>query len=168
MLSRFWENMAHPSPIRTNTAKQARSSTKGRLWAQRDQSPNPQPRKNLWLTVSGENSSTLIVLLLSVGTVITENVCCNCSDRTALSEKKTVLKPKSPEKSRPDEKDVEKSPAKKTDGQPLLQPPTLMKYIWGRLFDIRVAEYQLCVMCDYKMVAILRKTKGSVQDVTQF
>lgn len=38
------------------------------------------------------------------------------SDRTALSEKKTVLKPKSPEKSRPDEKDVEKSPAKKTEG----------------------------------------------------
>ncbi|XP_027132186.1 probable E3 ubiquitin-protein ligase HECTD4 isoform X1 [Larimichthys crocea] len=37
------------------------------------------------------------------------------SVRTALSEKKTVLKPKSPEKSRPDEKDVEKSPAKKTE-----------------------------------------------------
>uniref|UniRef100_A0A8D3DKM7 HECT domain-containing protein n=1 Tax=Scophthalmus maximus TaxID=52904 RepID=A0A8D3DKM7_SCOMX len=37
------------------------------------------------------------------------------SVRTALSEKKTVLKPKSPEKCRPDEKDVEKSPAKKTD-----------------------------------------------------
>lgn len=116
--------MAHPSPIRTNTAKQARSSTKGRLWAPRDPSPNPQPRKNLWSTVSGENSSTHSVLLLSVptnfGTVKKENVCCGCSDRTALSEKKTVLKPKSPEKSRPDEKDVEKSPAKKTDGQPLI------------------------------------------------
>lgn len=36
--------------------------------------------------------------------------------RTALSEKKAVLKPKSPEKSKPDEKDVEKSPAKKTEG----------------------------------------------------
>ncbi|XP_005729506.1 probable E3 ubiquitin-protein ligase HECTD4 isoform X5 [Pundamilia nyererei] len=39
------------------------------------------------------------------------------SVRTALSEKKTVLKPKSPEKSRPEEKDVEKSPAKKTEGK---------------------------------------------------
>ncbi|KAM7391556.1 hypothetical protein PAMP_022238 [Pampus punctatissimus] len=37
------------------------------------------------------------------------------SVRTALSEKKTVLKPKSPEKSRPDDKDVEKSPAKKPE-----------------------------------------------------
>ncbi|XP_041692213.2 probable E3 ubiquitin-protein ligase HECTD4 isoform X1 [Coregonus clupeaformis] len=37
------------------------------------------------------------------------------SVRTALSEKKTVLKPKSPEKSRPDEKDTEKSPAKKPE-----------------------------------------------------
>ncbi|XP_031704959.1 probable E3 ubiquitin-protein ligase HECTD4 isoform X2 [Anarrhichthys ocellatus] len=37
------------------------------------------------------------------------------SVRTALSEKKTVLKPKSPEKSRPDEKEVEKSPAKKVE-----------------------------------------------------
>ncbi|KAF6729287.1 putative E3 ubiquitin-protein ligase HECTD4 [Oryzias melastigma] len=37
------------------------------------------------------------------------------SVRTALSEKKTVLKPKSPEKSRPDEKDLEKSPSKKTE-----------------------------------------------------
>ncbi|KAK6306389.1 hypothetical protein J4Q44_G00233140 [Coregonus suidteri] len=36
-------------------------------------------------------------------------------NRTALSEKKTVLKPKSPEKSRPDEKDTEKSPAKKPE-----------------------------------------------------
>lgn len=41
--------------------------------------------------------------------------------RTALSEKKAVLKPKSPEKSKPDEKDVEKSPAKKTEG--LLNSP---------------------------------------------
>ena len=40
------------------------------------------------------------------------------SARTALSEKKAVLKPKSPEKSRPDEKDVEKSPAKKPEGRP--------------------------------------------------
>ncbi|XP_056457694.1 probable E3 ubiquitin-protein ligase HECTD4 isoform X1 [Gadus chalcogrammus] len=39
----------------------------------------------------------------------------NCVSRTALCEKKTVLKPKSPEKSRPDEKDVEKSPAKKPE-----------------------------------------------------
>lgn len=38
------------------------------------------------------------------------------SNRTALSEKKTVLKPKSPEKSRPEEKDTEKSPAKKLEG----------------------------------------------------
>ncbi|KAK7934210.1 hypothetical protein WMY93_005106 [Mugilogobius chulae] len=37
------------------------------------------------------------------------------SVRTALSEKKAVLKPKSPEKSKPDEKDLEKSPAKKPD-----------------------------------------------------
>ncbi|XP_061115937.1 probable E3 ubiquitin-protein ligase HECTD4 isoform X3 [Conger conger] len=37
------------------------------------------------------------------------------SVRTALSEKKPVLKPKSPEKARPDEKDTEKSPAKKLD-----------------------------------------------------
>uniref|UniRef100_A0A8C8HAD7 HECT domain-containing protein n=1 Tax=Oncorhynchus tshawytscha TaxID=74940 RepID=A0A8C8HAD7_ONCTS len=37
------------------------------------------------------------------------------SVRTALSEKKTLLKPKSPEKSRPDEKDTEKSPAKKPE-----------------------------------------------------
>jgi len=33
-----------------------------------------------------------------------------------LSEKKTVLKPKSPEKTKPDEKDPEKSPAKKLEG----------------------------------------------------
>lgn len=38
------------------------------------------------------------------------------SSRTALSEKKAVLKPKSPEKSKPDEKDLEKSPAKKPEG----------------------------------------------------
>uniref|UniRef100_A0AAY5EYU7 HECT domain-containing protein n=1 Tax=Electrophorus electricus TaxID=8005 RepID=A0AAY5EYU7_ELEEL len=37
------------------------------------------------------------------------------SVRTALSEKKPVLKPKSPEKSRPDEKDLEKSPTKKME-----------------------------------------------------
>ncbi|KAG5840241.1 hypothetical protein ANANG_G00186730 [Anguilla anguilla] len=37
------------------------------------------------------------------------------SVRTALSEKKPVLKPKSPEKARPDEKDTEKSPAKKQE-----------------------------------------------------
>ncbi|XP_063042342.1 probable E3 ubiquitin-protein ligase HECTD4 isoform X2 [Engraulis encrasicolus] len=37
------------------------------------------------------------------------------SVRTALSEKKPVLKPKSPEKARPDEKDLEKSPAKKLE-----------------------------------------------------
>lgn len=36
--------------------------------------------------------------------------------RTVLSEKKTVLKPKSPEKTKPDEKDPEKSPAKKLEG----------------------------------------------------
>uniref|UniRef100_A0A6Q2ZID3 HECT domain-containing protein n=1 Tax=Esox lucius TaxID=8010 RepID=A0A6Q2ZID3_ESOLU len=39
------------------------------------------------------------------------------SVRTALSEKKTVLKPKSPDKPRPDEKDTEKSPAKKPEVQ---------------------------------------------------
>uniref|UniRef100_W5LMJ7 HECT domain E3 ubiquitin protein ligase 4 n=1 Tax=Astyanax mexicanus TaxID=7994 RepID=W5LMJ7_ASTMX len=37
------------------------------------------------------------------------------SVRTALSEKKPVLKPKSPEKARPDEKDLEKSPTKKLE-----------------------------------------------------
>ncbi|XP_067256066.1 probable E3 ubiquitin-protein ligase HECTD4 isoform X7 [Chanodichthys erythropterus] len=37
------------------------------------------------------------------------------SVRTVLSEKKTVLKPKSPEKTKPDEKDPEKSPAKKLE-----------------------------------------------------
>ncbi|XP_036454105.1 probable E3 ubiquitin-protein ligase HECTD4 isoform X4 [Colossoma macropomum] len=37
------------------------------------------------------------------------------SVRTALSEKKPVLKPKSPEKARPDEKDPEKSPTKKQE-----------------------------------------------------
>ncbi|XP_062371736.1 probable E3 ubiquitin-protein ligase HECTD4 isoform X2 [Sardina pilchardus] len=37
---------------------------------------------------------------------------------TALSEKKPVLKPKSPEKARPDEKDLEKSPAKKLEAVP--------------------------------------------------
>ncbi|KAI1901157.1 hypothetical protein AGOR_G00057300 [Albula goreensis] len=37
------------------------------------------------------------------------------SVRTALSEKKPILKPKSPEKARPDEKDTEKSPAKKQE-----------------------------------------------------
>ncbi|KAJ8415515.1 hypothetical protein AAFF_G00424950 [Aldrovandia affinis] len=37
------------------------------------------------------------------------------SVRTALSEKKPVLKPKSPEKARADEKDLEKSPAKKQE-----------------------------------------------------
>ncbi|TRY90504.1 hypothetical protein DNTS_002641, partial [Danionella cerebrum] len=37
------------------------------------------------------------------------------SVRTVLSEKKTVLKPKSPEKAKPDEKDPEKSPAKKPE-----------------------------------------------------
>ncbi len=40
-----------------------------------------------------------------------------CFSRTVLSEKKTVLKPKSPEKTKPDEKDPEKSPAKKLEGQ---------------------------------------------------
>lgn len=43
-------------------------------------------------------------------------LCSSLSLRTALSEKKPVLKPKSPEKARPDEKDTEKSPAKKQDG----------------------------------------------------
>ncbi|KAG8597816.1 hypothetical protein GDO81_002399 [Engystomops pustulosus] len=37
------------------------------------------------------------------------------SVRTALSEKKPIVKPKSPEKSRPDEKDPDKSPTKKQD-----------------------------------------------------
>uniref|UniRef100_A0A3B4BE60 HECT domain-containing protein n=1 Tax=Periophthalmus magnuspinnatus TaxID=409849 RepID=A0A3B4BE60_9GOBI len=37
------------------------------------------------------------------------------SVRTALSEKKAVLKPKSPEKCKPDEKDLDKSPAKKPE-----------------------------------------------------
>ncbi|XP_051557544.1 probable E3 ubiquitin-protein ligase HECTD4 [Myxocyprinus asiaticus] len=37
------------------------------------------------------------------------------SVRTVLSEKKPVLKPKSPEKTKPDEKDLEKSPAKKLE-----------------------------------------------------
>lgn len=37
------------------------------------------------------------------------------SVRTVLSEKKTVLKPKSPEKTKPEEKDPEKSPAKKLE-----------------------------------------------------
>uniref|UniRef100_A0A8C1RQA0 HECT domain E3 ubiquitin protein ligase 4 n=1 Tax=Cyprinus carpio TaxID=7962 RepID=A0A8C1RQA0_CYPCA len=37
------------------------------------------------------------------------------SVRTVLSEKKPVLKPKSPEKTKPDEKDPEKSPAKKLE-----------------------------------------------------
>uniref|UniRef100_A0ABI0NWF5 HECT domain E3 ubiquitin protein ligase 4 n=1 Tax=Bos taurus TaxID=9913 RepID=A0ABI0NWF5_BOVIN len=37
------------------------------------------------------------------------------SVRTALSEKKPTVKPKSPEKSKPDEKDPEKSPTKKQD-----------------------------------------------------
>ncbi|XP_028827058.1 probable E3 ubiquitin-protein ligase HECTD4 isoform X2 [Denticeps clupeoides] len=37
------------------------------------------------------------------------------SVRTALSEKKPVLKPKSPEKTRPDDKDNDKSPAKKPE-----------------------------------------------------
>ncbi|ROL42235.1 putative E3 ubiquitin-protein ligase HECTD4 [Anabarilius grahami] len=40
------------------------------------------------------------------------------SVRTVLSEKKTVLKPKSPEKTKPDEKDPEKSPAKKLEVVP--------------------------------------------------
>lgn len=39
-----------------------------------------------------------------------------CFSRTVLSEKKTVLKSKSPEKTKPDEKDPEKSPAKKLEG----------------------------------------------------
>lgn len=38
-----------------------------------------------------------------------------CS-RTALSEKKPTVKAKSPEKSKPDEKDPEKSPTKKQEG----------------------------------------------------
>ena len=41
-------------------------------------------------------------------------------NRTALSEKKPVLKPKSPEKARADDKDLEKSPAKKLEGRPPL------------------------------------------------
>ena len=43
---------------------------------------------------------------------------CSRLPRTALSEKKTVLKPKSPEKSRPE--DTDKSPAKKPEGEPFL------------------------------------------------
>ncbi|XP_058136974.1 probable E3 ubiquitin-protein ligase HECTD4 isoform X6 [Dasypus novemcinctus] len=39
----------------------------------------------------------------------------NSVSRTALSEKKPTVKPKSPEKSKPDEKDPEKSPTKKQD-----------------------------------------------------
>lgn len=49
------------------------------------------------------------------------NVLFTISARTALSEKKRVLKPKSPEKSRPDEKDVEKSPAKKLEGSSIIK-----------------------------------------------
>ncbi|KAG9487790.1 hypothetical protein GDO78_007527 [Eleutherodactylus coqui] len=37
------------------------------------------------------------------------------SVRTALSEKKPIVKPKSPDKSRPDEKDLDKSPTKKQE-----------------------------------------------------
>lgn len=44
--------------------------------------------------------------------------------RTALSEKKAVLKSKSPEKPRSDEKDLEKSPPKKAEGWSSLDAPT--------------------------------------------
>lgn len=51
------------------------------------------------------------------------------ASRTALSEKKAVLKSKSPEKPRSDEKDLEKSPPKKVEGWSLLDAPTKL----GRL-----------------------------------
>lgn len=41
--------------------------------------------------------------------------------RTALSEKKPTVKPKSPEKGKPDEKDPEKSPTKKQEGRGCLE-----------------------------------------------
>ncbi|XP_030623120.1 LOW QUALITY PROTEIN: probable E3 ubiquitin-protein ligase HECTD4 [Chanos chanos] len=47
----------------------------------------------------------------SVLSTVSDDVIC----RTALSEKKTVLKPKSPEKTRPDDKDQDKSPTKKSE-----------------------------------------------------
>lgn len=124
-LFRFYASMALRSPIRTSTTRQGKSSIKAKLWARRDPSPNLPPRKSLCWTVSGETFSTQHFKVRAVR-VFREKYALRCwwnsvycslaSVRTALSEKKTVLKPKSPEKSRPDEKDVEKSPAKKTEG----------------------------------------------------
>uniref|UniRef100_A0A8C7DPU3 HECT domain E3 ubiquitin protein ligase 4 n=1 Tax=Oncorhynchus kisutch TaxID=8019 RepID=A0A8C7DPU3_ONCKI len=76
----------------------------------------PKPNKNKYSKVGKEQHAVKVV---STKRPITkppskEKSVLN-SVRTALSEKKTLLKPKSPEKSRPDEKDTEKSPAKKPE-----------------------------------------------------
>ncbi|CAB1321868.1 unnamed protein product [Coregonus sp. 'balchen'] len=64
-------------------------------------------------------------------------------NRTALSEKKTVLKPKSPEKSRPDEKDTEKSPAKKPEDTRHAQKACRR---WSLEMDVALVQYinRLC------------------------
>eukprot|EP00066_Takifugu_rubripes_P030416 XP_011619682.1 PREDICTED: probable E3 ubiquitin-protein ligase HECTD4 [Takifugu rubripes] len=53
------------------------------------------------------------------------------SVRTALSEKKAVLKSKSPEKPRSDEKDLEKSPPKKAEGWSSPDAPTSGDLLWS-------------------------------------
>ncbi|MEQ2307233.1 putative E3 ubiquitin-protein ligase HTD4 [Ameca splendens] len=76
----------------------------------------PKPNKNKYNKAGKEQHQGKVVSTKRpITKPLTKEKSVLNSVRTALSEKKTVLKPKSPEKSRPDEKDVEKSPAKKTE-----------------------------------------------------
>ncbi|KAJ7994262.1 hypothetical protein DPEC_G00264060 [Dallia pectoralis] len=73
-----------------------------------------KPNKNKYSKAGKEQHAGKVV---SSKRPITKEKSVLNSVRTALSEKKSVLKPKSPDKSRPDEKDTEKSPAKKPEVQ---------------------------------------------------
>ncbi|KAG7243852.1 hypothetical protein INR49_006006 [Caranx melampygus] len=99
-LTQILRKYGTPKPNKNKYSKAGKEQHQGKVVSTKRPITKPPTKESLCSTVSGEAFPH-------------NNL--KHKHETALSEKKTVLKPKSPEKSRPDEKDVEKSPAKKTE-----------------------------------------------------
>ncbi|CAJ0915922.1 unnamed protein product [Ranitomeya imitator] len=73
------------------------------------------------------------------------------SDTTALSEKKPTVKPKSPDKNRPDEKDPDKSPTKKQEKEKFLTLDGFQKFVVDKAKqDIR-SIWRAILSCGYDL-----------------
>lgn len=99
-----------PKPNKNKYSKAGKEQHQGKVMSTKRPISKPPTKEKSVL-----NSVRYAVLQMATAPC-GETLVKRAASRTALSEKKAVLKSKSPEKSRSDEKDLEKSPPKKAEG----------------------------------------------------